>query len=173
MKKLHSFLLLLILSFALILPACNNSRDPNSKKTSTGTNITDIPTTTKSKQALASFKEGLIAMDLNDYKRARQLFNKSIEHDPTFGLAYLMRANTSPSAKEFADYSNKGKLHVYNASEWEKMYSELMDTYVTGDRKKSIEIVQKIASKYPDAARAQKDLGNTYWGNNQFEKARE
>ena len=159
----------LLLSFLIIvaLPSCNTS-----EKTS-DTKITDIPATSSSAEALASFKEGLAFSDVGDGIKARAAFGKAIELDPKFGMAYLMRANTAATAKEFADDVTKGKANVDSASSWEKMYADYMATNISGDRNKGVEIMQKIAAEYPDAARAQFNLGFTYSGNNQFDKARE
>jgi tetratricopeptide (TPR) repeat protein len=84
-----------------------------------------------------------------------------------------MRANTSFSAKEFADDIASAKSNLDSASSWEKMYAEYLGTNLSGERNKGIEILQKIATDYPDAARAQVDLGNAYAGNNQYDKSRE
>jgi tetratricopeptide (TPR) repeat protein len=167
MKKLKVFLFS-FLFIAFVLPSCDNSSGNTSE-----TKITDIPATTNSAGALASFKDGLAFSDLGDGLKARVAFSKAIEQDPKFGIAYLMRAGISNSAKEFADDVASGKANLDSASSWEKMYAEYVGTNLTGDRNKGMEIVQKIAAEYPDAARTQVILGASYAGNNQFDKARE
>ena len=169
MKKLKIFLFPFWF-IAFVLSSCNTTT--SSEKTSE-TKITDIPVTTKSADALASFKEGMALSDLGDGLKARTAFGKAIEQDPKFGMAYLMRAGSSSTAKEFADDVAKGKANIDSASSWEKMYADYMETNLNGDRNKGLEIMQKIASEYPDAARAQVNLGFAYVGNNQFDKARE
>ncbi|MEO5783130.1 MAG: tetratricopeptide repeat protein, partial [Ginsengibacter sp.] len=169
MKKVKIFLFS-FLFIALVLPSCDTSTD--TEKTSE-TKITDVPVTTKSTEASASFKEGMALSDLGDILKAKAAFSKAIEQDPKFGMAYLMRAGFSNTAKEFADDVAKGKANIDSASSWEKMYAGYMETNLNGDRNKGVEIMQKIAAEYPDAARAQVNLGNVYSGNNQFDKARE
>jgi tetratricopeptide (TPR) repeat protein len=166
MKKILRFL---ILPLFVCFFACNEVGGNKEKATP---KITDITATTKSTEAMASFQEGLAALDLNDVKKARAAFSKAIEQDPTMGIAYLYRANTSTSAKEFADDINAGKSKLDSASNWEKLYADYQSTNLSGDRNKGLEILQKIATAYPDVARAQNDLGNAAAGNNQFDKAR-
>ena len=167
MKKITAFLVSCLL-LSILSSSCNNSSD---KKTDV--KITDIPATTSSKEALASFNEGMNLLDLGDGIKARAAFSKAIAQDPKFGMAYLMRASTGTSAKQFADDVASGKANVDSASAGEKMYAEALETSLNGDRQKGLELAQKIATMYPDAARAQVNLGNAYSGNNQEDKARE
>ena len=153
------------LFFGLLLPSCKNG-DKDTK-------ITDIPATTSSAEALAAFKEGLSHSDAGDRLKANDAFSKAINLDPKFGMAYLLRANNSNSTKEFADDIAAGKSNIDSAaSSWEQLYAELMQTRLSGDRDKAIQVVQKIATKYPDAARAQVYLGDEYTGDNKIDKAR-
>lgn len=170
MKKSISFPLAFISLFAFFPTGCNNSG--GDKKTAEA-KTTDIPATTKSQEALAAFRQGQMLADLFEIKKAGALFSKAIQLDPKFGLAYLMRANTDFSAKEYADDVNMGKANLDSASDWEKMYADYLSTNLSDERNKGIGILEKIAASYPDAARAQVDLGNAYTGNNQFDKARQ
>ena len=163
MKKLM-VLLFSGLFIGILLPSCKTG-EKDSK-------ITDIPATTSSPEALVAFKEGLAFSDAGDRDKANASFTKAIDLDSKFGMAYLMRANTSNSAKEFADNIALGKSNVDSASSWEKLYAEYMQTRLTGDRDKAMEVVQKIATEYPDAARAQVYLGDEYSGDKKIDMAR-
>ena len=167
MKKILGLFTLLLIAF---LFSCN---DGESSKQKTATKITELPATTKSTEAMASFQQGMAELDLGDVKNARMFFSQAIEQDPSMAIAYLYRANTATSAKEYADDVNAGKATIDSANNWEKLYADYQTTNLSGDRTKGIEILQKIATAYPDAARAQCDLANGYNGNNQFDKARE
>ncbi len=153
-----------ILLVALAIAGCSEKKEEK---------ITDIPVTTQSKEAAASFQQGLQLSDEGDVQKARLAFAKAIEQDSTLGIAYLYKANTATSNKEFMDDFAKGKAHLNSASDWEKMYAELENTYLTGDYDKRIDVAKKIADKYPDAARAQVELGNTYLGSNDFTRSRQ
>ena len=128
---------------------------------------------TKSTGAASAFADGLAAYDLGNIKKARAAFTEAINRDPNLGIAYLYRANTASSSKEYADDVKAGNAKLDSASNWEKMYGEYLATNLSGDRTKGMEVMQNIAAAYPDAARAQNDLGLGYQGSNQFGKARE
>ena len=172
MKKIKVFLLPIVL--LMMLAACNNGGANKSTTTAkTDVKTTEITVTSKSAAATKAFNDGLAAYDVADIKKARAAFTEAIKQDPELGIAYLYRAGTSTSSKEYADDVNNGNAKVANASDWEKMYGEYLATNLSGDRIKGMEILQKMAAAYPDAARAQNDLGQGYAGNNQFDKARE
>ncbi len=166
MRKSKMIVLLPFLS-AIMLTACNGSKDSNKEK------ISEIPVSTSSKEAQASFQKGLGFSDDGDAQQARTYFSKAIEQDSSLGIAYLFRAGTATTPSEFSDDVTKAKDHLNGASDWEKWYYDFSATFLNSDYNKRLDIVKKIADKYPDAARAQIDLGNTYSQANDFAKARE
>ncbi len=165
MKKTKIYLLLPLIALVFTFAACKNDKKETGK-------TTDIPVTSKSKEAIASFREGLALADDGNAIKARAAFTKAIGQDSALAIAYLFRGNFSQSAQEFMDDMNNAKSHLDGASDWEKMYYDYQNTFVTNDWNKRLEVTQKIVAAYPDAARAQVDLGNTYSGNNQNDKAR-
>jgi tetratricopeptide (TPR) repeat protein len=172
MKKTKNYLLFPLLAFAFTFGACKD--DKKEKEAGAGAGkITDIPVTSKSKEAIASFQEGIALADDGSAIKARAAFAKAIGQDSTLAIAYLFRGAFSQSNEEFMNDMAMAKSHLDGASDWEKMYYDYQNTFVTDDWNKRLEVAQKIVAAYPDAARAQADLGNTYAGNNQNDKARE
>ncbi|MCW3091257.1 MAG: Tetratricopeptide repeat-containing protein [Ferruginibacter sp.] len=171
MKKNNGLQWVLAISLGLVIHSCN-SGGSGSPKSGAAPEVTEIPAYSNSKDAQSSFREGMAALDLGDFTKARTLFTKAIQLDSSFGTAYLMKANTATSAKEYADDIMSGKSHLDSASNWEKMYGEYLATNLAGDRIKGIGILEKIAAAYPKAARAQVDLAAAYSDNNQLDKAR-
>ena len=170
MKK-TSILLLFIL--ALFFSACKNGTGEKAKEqTASAAKITDIPVTSKSKEAITAFQEGLAFSDENNGNKARDAFTKAIHLDPTLAIAYMYRSNFSLSAKSAIDDLANAKKNLSTASDWEKMYYEFQNTFVTNDWNKRLEIAKKIAATYPDAARAQTDLGSTYQAANMVSEER-
>jgi len=125
------------------------------------------------KQALDAYQEGLAMFDLGNNLKARMLFTKAIEADPNMGIAYLMRANTASTAKEFKQDIMKGKENMKDANDWEKLYSEYMFSNLTSEVSLGLDALKKITTIYPYAARGYYDLGFAYAANNQFSRSRE
>ena len=167
MKKTKNFLLWPVLALVCTFAACKNDK----KEKETG-KITDIQVSSQSKEAIASFREGLAFFDDNNSIKARAAFTKAIGQDSNLAIAYLFRGNVAQSAQEYMDDLNKAKSHLEGASDWEKMYYDYQYTFVTNDWNKRLEVTQKMVAAYPDAPRAQVELGNTYAGNNENDKAR-
>ena len=163
MNKLKTSLLLVSISITVYLSGCQ----PKSEK------ITDIPITTKSDDARASVKQGLALSDAGDNERAKTFFAKAIEQDPKLAIAYILKSGTNVTPKEFADNLNQAKANLEGASDWEKWYSDYFNTFMTSDQNKRLEVTKKIAATYPDAPRAQVDLGNAFSGGNDIANARD
>jgi tetratricopeptide (TPR) repeat protein len=160
MKKFKTYLILAAIAIAFVGCSPKNGK------------ITEIPITTASADAKATLQQGIALFDQQDFQQARAMFIKAISQDPKLALAYIFKAITNESPKEFADDLNNAKANIDGASDYEKMYYELASTYATDDYNKRVEIANKIATTYPDAARAQSDLGNTYMGGVDDSKAR-
>src|SRR4051812_1222826 len=162
MKKLKTLSLLLSFVIIAMLTACESRKEK----------IVEIPISTKSEEAKESVMKGLESGDQGDMQKARVSFSKAIEQDPKLAIAYILRSGSSQSSKEFADDIKAAKANLEGASEWEKMYCDLYTTFLNSDWNKRLEVAQKIAAAYPNAARAQVDLGFTYEAGNQYDKAR-
>lgn len=156
----------LLFSAAALLLGCNGT------KTSATEKITEIPITTTSADAKASVLKGLEYGDDGDQQMARIYYTKAIGQDSSLGIAYILRSSTSTSNGEAMPDMTMAKDHLSNASDWEKWYYDFQASFFNDDYTKRLAVVKKIADAYPDAARAQVDLGNTYLGANDFANAR-
>jgi tetratricopeptide (TPR) repeat protein len=134
---------------------------------------TEIPATTQSKEALASFRQGVTLMDQGDGQKARTFFMKAIEQDPKMAIAYIFKSGTDFTNKEFADDMANAKSNLEGVTDWEKWYYDYTATFLSSDWNKRLQISQQIATAFPDAARPQVDLGITYSNGKDETKARE
>jgi tetratricopeptide (TPR) repeat protein len=130
----------------------------------------DLVASTSSAEAKDLFNKALAASDMNEGRKARKLYSQAIEKDPELGIAYIFRAGTATSTKEFVDDVNMGRSKLANASEWEKMYADYLYTNLTGDRDKQMSIAKSMAEKFP-SGRTYVELGQTYSGNKEYDKA--
>jgi len=162
MKKSNYLLHIVCIALVVAQTSCNKPGK-----------ITDITPTTQSNEAKTSFMQGLAMMDQGDFQKARMSFSKAIEQDPKCAIACVFRAITANSPKEFADNMAQAKSNIEGASDYEKWYCQYGETFGTNDWNKRLDIAQKMATTFPDAARAQVDLGTTYSNGNQEGKARE
>ena len=132
------------------------------KKAETNSANVDLPYTTQSEEALNQFKDGLLALDIGDNQRARPHFDKAIELDPDFAVAYVYRSYTSRSGQEFAADVKIANEKNKNVSDAERLLVELDNAFLTGDADKRMSIVKNMVEKYPDVARSHVMLGNAY-----------
>jgi Tfp pilus assembly protein PilF len=133
---------------------------------------TDITPTTQSAEARESFQAGLLSLDQNDNQKARTYFIKATEQDPKLAIAYMFKAYSANTPKEFAEDMTLAKSNLSGAGELEKLYVELTATYLTSDYPGRIRIGQDITAKYPLYPRPQVDLGFAYLNGNEVEKGR-
>jgi tetratricopeptide (TPR) repeat protein len=157
---LSSFLLIFIFS------ACNNE----TSKTETPMVLSS---SSQSGEAKTTFDQGLAMLDQGDFQQSHAMFVKALQQDPKMAIAYVFKAATDASPKEFTDDMNKAKENLAGVSEFEKIYYDYSATFIDGDWNKRLELAQKMATSFPKAARAQVELGNTYLNGNENAKARE
>src|SRR6185436_16314669 len=107
MRKFENRFLLLPLVIVFLLIACkDNDKTASSEKTA------DIPITSKSKEAIAAFREGLAFADENNGNKARTAFTKAIQLDSTLAIAYMYRSDYDLSVQEGMNDLAHAKAHL-------------------------------------------------------------
>ena len=132
----------------------------------------DFPFTTQSDEALKYFNEGLLARDLGDRQRALPLFEKAIEKDPDFAMAYAWKAFSARSGKEFTENVKIANEKNNNLTEAEQLLVELANAFMTNDLDKRFSVAKSMVEKYPDVARSHVTLGQAYESMNDNANAR-
>jgi len=134
--------------------------------------------TTPSLEALQSFSMGRNMMQVKgDYTRAVVLFQRAIDADANFAMAYAMLGTAYHNLGEKAlAAKNTEKAYELRAkvSEWEKLYIEShYYHFVTGDLTKARETYELWLQIYPRENFAANNLGEIYTMLGQFEKSRQ
>ncbi len=159
-----------VLIIALASLACQQVEPNTATASSTGTNG-KIPITTSSEDAR---KEFLAGRDLSEKLRITDSiahFDKALSLDPNFAYAELLRANVSPTAKEFFDHLKKAVALADKASDGERMMIQANEAGANGDPSKQNEILEKLVAAYPNDERAHFNLGGFYFGQQDFKQA--
>ncbi len=170
MTNLKISTLLVVFVSLLTFTACQENA---SKTTTESDQITDLPVTTNSEEALAEFNTGLKYIDLGNNQKSRPYFTKAIELDPEFASAYLYRSWSSGSPEEFSRDINQAKAYMEKISEGEKQLTLIMDTYLTNDWESRMDYCKELLKMHPDIPRVHLIIGDTYEDNDQHDKARE
>jgi len=125
-------------------------------------------TATASMEAYEYFLKGSKAWDNFYYEDARKFFEKAVELDPTFAMAYAYLASSYNNLNDFVardEMIKKAKIHSEKASERERLWIEV--SYARNIEKnpeKRIRILEQIVEKYPREKRAYYTLGGYYVG---------
>lgn len=163
------FVAILVVS-AMMTMACSKAGD-SGQTASVAADSGKIPITTKSEEAK---KEFLAGRDLAEKLRAQDSvahFDKAIALDPDFASAELARANSAATAKEFFEHLNKAVALSGKASEGERLLILANEAGANGEVVKQKEYLDKLVAAHPNDERALFNLGNYYFGQQEYEQA--
>jgi tetratricopeptide (TPR) repeat protein len=134
--------------------------------------ISEIPATTKSKEAVEAFQKGLYDLDVGRNLEARSEFSKAIQADPTFSHGYFYLSLASLSPEEFKNSLDQAEKNVEGKSEGEKILIQINRTFIDNDAGKRMQLAQQLVEKYPRAPRAWLRLGFSQASINHHEDSR-
>jgi tetratricopeptide (TPR) repeat protein len=155
---------------AITLMACSKSGNAG-QSASAASAGGKIPITTKSEEAKKEFLQG---RDLAEKLRAQESvahFDKAIALDPDFASAEMARANSAPTAKDFFEHVNKAVALSGKASEGERLLILANEAGANGEVVKQKEYLDKLVAAHPNDERARLNLGNYYFGQQEYEQA--
>lgn len=130
-----------------------------------------IPITTSSDEAMKYFLQGRDLGERLRFLESREYFQKAVEADTTFALAYLDLSFTLPTVKGFFETFDKALALVDNVSDGEQMMIRAIEAGIGGEAKKQLEIYKKLVVAYPKDERAHNLLGNSLFGRQDYEAA--
>ena len=140
----------------------------------TGTTPPDagkIPVTTASAEARSEFLKG---RDLSEKLRITDSiahFEKAVALDPTFALAELNLATSSPSAKGFFEHLGKAVSLADKASEGERLQILAAEAGANNNPVKQKEYLDRLLAVHPNDERAHFAMGGYYFGQQEFPQA--
>jgi len=131
-----------------------------------------MPITTSSDKALADYMQGRELVEKLQGQESRQYFQRAVDEDPDFAVAYLQLAAVQPSAKAFFESFYKAKDLMDKVSEAERLWILGFETGgIIGDPVGQQEIYQKLVAAYPNDERAHNLLATNYFGQQKWSSA--
>jgi len=156
------------LACALVLVGCALA---GTKATKTSGEAGKIPITTSSDEAKQAYLKG---RDLAEKLRATDAhaqYQKAVELDPNFALAWVGLANTSGTAKEFVEATNHAATLAPKVSEGERHVILGLDAGLKRDPQSTLNHYTALVKMFPNDERAHTLLGNTYFGRQEYQTA--
>ncbi len=123
-----------------------------------------IPITTSSKTALENYLKGRELVENLQLQKSISYWEKAIAEDPEFAMAYYNMALVSPTAKGFFENLNKAADLTDKISDGERLIILGAQAAANGFPMKQKELLTELVMKYPKDERAHDDLGNYYYG---------
>ena len=109
-------------------------------------------------------------MDLQVLKSLEH-FDNAIALDPSFAMAYLNRAASSFTAKDFFANLKQAVAHKDRVSEGEQLFILAAEAGANGNARQQKEYLDKLVTLYPNDERAHVAFGNFYFGQQDFLRA--
>lgn len=137
----------------LILIGCNN----------VGTDSNEIPITTSNDEALQLFLDGRDLTEKLKTPQAAKLFDKAIESDPQFALAYLYRSTSGGGYEVFRENLTKAVELSNNVSEGERHLILYNQANADNDGVKQTAELESLLKLFPEDKRVQQQAGIYYY----------
>lgn len=133
--------------------------------------VKEVPVTTSSKEALNFFLTGRDKFENQEAAAAASLFDKAIEKDPSFAIAYIYRAQSGGGYNVFRQNLDKAVSLADKVSPGEKLEISYFKAFADGDGQKQKEYLDQLLSTFPFDKRVQELAGEHYYNMNDFQSA--
>ena len=130
-----------------------------------------VPITTSSAEAKAEFEQGRTLVDNLKITDSTAHFQKAVELDPSFAIAELSLANSSPNGTAFFEHLNKAVALADKASNGERLTILAAQAGANGDGKSQRSDLEQLVAAYPNDERAHFALGTYLFGVNEYPAA--
>jgi len=118
--------------------------------------------TTHSPEAYRYYLEGVDYFDKYYWTEAEKSFEKALEFDSTFAMAYYWLASLKEDS-EIKEMMTKAVEYSDNATQKEKSYIKNMEAQQAGNLKRAVLELQNLLERYPDDKYANFVLGLLHW----------
>ncbi|MEI7525349.1 MAG: tetratricopeptide repeat protein [Mariniphaga sp.] len=133
--------------------------------------VKEIPITTSSREALEFYLSGRNKQDVADFDAALILFEKAIQKDPNFAMAYLSRAYCGGGYNVFRQNLDKAVSLISKVSEGEKLMLLYEQASADGNGQKQKEYHDALLKSFPSDKRVQANAGWYYYSFGDYPKA--
>jgi tetratricopeptide (TPR) repeat protein len=130
-----------------------------------------IPITTSSDEARKEFLKGREIAEKLQITNSIRYFDKAIALDSNFATAYLNRALSSVTAKEFFFYQGKALAVKEKCSEGERLLILATEAGTNANIAKQKEYLDKLVMLFPNDERVHFNLGGFYFGQQEYIEA--
>jgi tetratricopeptide (TPR) repeat protein len=130
-----------------------------------------VPISTKSAEAKADFLKGRTLAENLRIHDSRAFMFRAIAKDPDFALAHLNLATSAPTGTEFFEHLGHAVRLAEKASPGERLIIQAAQAGANADAAKALELLQKLVADYPQDERGHFQLGNAYFGRQNYTKA--
>ena len=156
-SKLHSTIITMLL-LVMLYSCCNDEEGK-------------IPITTTSCEAREYYTIGRELAENLQRQKASENFEKAIELDSGFALAYFGMAMVQTKAEEIFRYLSIAESLAVKASEGEQLLIKAMHAGINRDPEQQLKYYQTLLEKYKKDERVLYQIGNFYFSQRDFEKA--
>jgi tetratricopeptide (TPR) repeat protein len=133
--------------------------------------IKEVPITTSSNEALKLFLDGRDRSEKVEYLTAASLFDKAIQKDSSFAMAYLYRSQSIGGYNVYRQNLDKAVSLVGKVSEGEKLLILYTQASADGNGQKQKEYLDMLLASFPSDKRVQLTAGSYFFSINDFSKA--
>ena len=132
---------------------------------------TYIPLTTKSQEARDLFVQGLDLMQRLRAPESVEYFEKAVQLDTNFAMAYFNLSVAAENAIDRLKYLEKAKSKIDAVSKGERLLILGFDAAVMGNPGKQLKYFEELVRLYPKDVNAHMTLGNRYFGAQKYDLA--
>ena len=153
-------IIITILFALIILSGCTKKEDDGK-----------VAVTTISKEAETDFLKGRDLFEKLRQQESLQYFESAFAKDNKFVMAYYYHSLANPTTKGFFEDVDNAIANMGSVSEGEKLLVMALKAGVDGNQKMQEDHLKKLVELYPKDERAHFQLGQFYFGQQQYDLA--